>query len=208
MDLVNQAFKQLYIQDECYENIKDKVDQFPYDEVYSLMEFYVQNYLDRVQNNLYSYSYNDHDSAKFYMEQVNSHWMRIQNIALDQETIVLRYQNTIDQNFKIEYFKIIRQIQHQEIYVESINLINQLNLTFVLQYFNTLNQKLQTHQDLMTNWLTYSQCEQGIDEIEDFEKRLECAMTNLPDYEKQQPKLPSNWEKNIINLMKKKKKKL
>ncbi|CAD8160014.1 unnamed protein product [Paramecium pentaurelia] len=205
MDLVNQAFKQLYIQDECYENIKDKVDQFPYDEVYSLMEFYVQNYLDRVQNNLYSYSYNDYDSAKFYMEQVNSYWMRIQNIALE----LGKYQNTIDQNFKIEYFKIIRQIYHQREICRIYKFNQSIEPYFCSSIFQYFKPKITTHQDLMTNWLTYSQYEQGVDEIKDFEKRLEFAMTNLPDYEKKIiTKITSKLGKNIINLMKKKKKKL
>ncbi|CAD8064763.1 unnamed protein product [Paramecium sonneborni] len=213
MDQVNQAFKELYFQGECYENVKDKIDQCPYDELNGLMELYVQNYLDTVQNNLYSYSYNDYDSAKFYLEQVNGHWMRIQNIALE----LGKYQQ-ISNSFKIQEY-------HRQRFQDRIFQDNKINLVlrdicriykfnqaieplFCSQIFQYFKPKITTHQDLMTNWLTYSQCEQGIDEIKDFEKRLECAMTNLPDNEKQQPKLPPNWEKNMVNLMKKKKKKL
>ncbi|CAD8145450.1 unnamed protein product [Paramecium pentaurelia] len=213
MDQINQAFKELYFQGECYENVKDKVDQCSYDEVNGLMELYVQNYLDTVQSNLYSYSYNDYDSAKFYLEQVNSHWMRIQNIALE----LGKYQQ-MSYSFKIQEY-------HRQKFQDRIFQDNKINLALreicriykfnqsiephfcspIFQYFKP---KITTHQDLMTNWLTYSQCEQGVDEIKDFEKRLECAMTNLPDNEKQLPKLPPNWEKNMANLMKKKKKKL
>ncbi|CAD8146348.1 unnamed protein product [Paramecium octaurelia] len=213
MDQINQAFQELYYQCECYENVKEKVDQCSYDEFNGLMELYVQDYLDTVQKNLCNYGYNDYDSAKFYLEQVNSHWMRIQNIALE----LGKYQQ-MSFSFKIQEYH--RQKFQDRIFQDNkINLalreicrIYKFNQTiephFCSQIFQYFKPKITTHQDLMTNWLTYSQCEQGVDEIKDFEKRLECAMTNLPDNEKQLPKLPPNWEKNMANLMKKKKKKL
>ncbi|CAD8074546.1 unnamed protein product [Paramecium sonneborni] len=213
MDQVNQAFKKLYFQGETYENVREIIDQCPYDEVASLMEIYVKNYLDTVQNNLYSYSYNDQDSAKFYIEQLNSHWIRIQNIAQElskyqqlsngfriQEYHRVKFQDRIFSDNKINFA--LREICR----IYKFNQLIESHFgSLVFQYFRP---KITTHQDLMANWLTYSQCEQGIDEIKDFERRLECALTGLPDYEKQQPKLPPNWEKNIVNMMKKKKKKI
>ncbi|CAK68951.1 unnamed protein product (macronuclear) [Paramecium tetraurelia] len=213
MDQINQAFQELYYQGECYENVKEKVDHCSYDEFNGLMELYVQDYLDTVQKNLCNYCYNDYDSAKFYLEQVNSHWMRIQNIAQE----LGKYQQ-LSFSFKIQEYH--RQKFQDRIFQDNkINMalreicrIYKFNQTiephFCSQIFQYFKPKITTHQDLMTNWLTYSQCEQGVDEIKDFEKRLECAMTNLPDNEKQLPKLPPNWEKNMANLMKKKKKKL
>ncbi|KAM3141137.1 hypothetical protein pb186bvf_006742 [Paramecium bursaria] len=67
------------------------------------------------------------------------------------------------------------------------------------------NKKIvKTHQELMDNWLTFSDYEEpSQDEIKDFERRLEAQSVYISEDQKQKANVSSSWEKTMQQKMKK-----
>ncbi|CAD8166439.1 unnamed protein product [Paramecium octaurelia] len=183
MDLVKQAFQKLYFPDQCYENMKVQIDQFSYNEINSLMEFYVQNYLDSIKR-----------SALVTLLELERQYQK--------SLLIVRDQNTKDKHFRMDYFKSIRQTWHQWKYAEYTNLMNQLNLTLSsnIVILQTKNYNSLRTKGLLAN-LLLTRIRKGGNQ--GFEKKIIMSNDKSPDNQKLQMNLLPNQEKNMMNLKKK-----
>ncbi|CAD8150589.1 unnamed protein product [Paramecium pentaurelia] len=218
---MEESFNNIYFKGEVYQINSQVLDQANQSTISNHMNKFMNLYLQKVHLQMQLYKCDTEEQCHYYVEQLNKYLQQFcaagnefnnyKKFSLNFNWSEYHKQNFITRilyDSKIyDTIMTIKDNYQSEGIEKLVNLIksnknNKIEYCCDLVYQEQTIQ-IKTHSDLMRYWIQYSQCEDlGLDEIMDFERRLEKAITGLPETEKQLPTIPLNWEQQILSKKK------